>query len=164
MVAESAGGSPAGAFKWKIALAGIPIGQRQTAQRDAIAKVIRRARGPLTIGEIHARARRGLRSLGIATVYRNVNLLVKAGEIRTVVLPDGERRYESARLSHHHHFHCEVCRKVFDLAGCPVAISDGTTLPGGFLVRDHELTLHGLCPQCARRKRKRGRTKPSPSR
>ena len=128
------------------------IGQRHTAQREAIVGVIRRARGPLTIREIHDRARRAIGSLGIATVYRNVKLLTEAREVQAVVLPDGETRYEPAGLSHHHHFHCRRCGRVFDLEGCQVAVPDGATLPGGFVVEEHELTLYGKCPDCAGRR------------
>jgi Fur family ferric uptake transcriptional regulator len=122
---------------------------RATRQRSAILAAIERADGPLTPVEIHARARRESDRLGIATVYRTIKLLIDTGEIQTVVLPDGETRYESAHNGHHHHFHCRRCNRVFDLEGCPVSIPPGATLPGGFTVTDHELTIFGLCPQCA---------------
>ncbi len=126
-----------------------PASQRHTPQREAILRVIRRAHGPLTTGEIHKRARRLCPKLGIATVYRNVKLLLETDMIQPVILPDGETRYELAGLSHHHHFHCEVCHRVYDLDGCPVTVRHGMTLPGGFIVSDHELTLYGTCPRCA---------------
>jgi hypothetical protein len=38
---------------------------------------------------------------------------------------------------------------VFELdADCPVAILEGLTLPGGFQVEDHALTLYGRCAAC----------------
>ncbi len=127
-----------------------PPGQRQTTQREAIEKVIRAAKGPLTIDQILARARRSSRGLGVATVYRNVKLLLESQEIRAVTLPDGQTRYEAGDLGHHHHFRCRRCDRVFDMAGCHVSIPDGTRLSGGFLVEDHELTLFGLCPECVK--------------
>jgi Fur family transcriptional regulator, ferric uptake regulator len=126
-----------------------PIGQRHTRQRDVIAEVIRRAAGPLTVAEILGRAQEGVRGLGVATVYRTLKLLLEAGEVRTVILPTGETRYEAAGLGHHHHFHCRVCDEVFDLEACPVRIPADHAIAPGFVVESHELTLYGRCRNCS---------------
>jgi len=124
-------------------------GQRRSPQREAIRRVIDRAAGPLTVQQIHSHAKRSIRNLGIATVYRNVNLLLDAGHIRTVTLSDGQARYESAELGHHHHFKCRVCRRVYDLPGCQLSKSVDTKLPDGFVAEEHEVTFHGTCPDCS---------------
>jgi Fur family ferric uptake transcriptional regulator len=126
-----------------------PVGQRQTRQRDAILKVIDESHGPLTVPEIHRKARKGLKQLGIATVYRTVKLLVEAKHIHTVILPDGETRFESTE-GHHDHFRCRLCGQVFDLHHCPMDLPVGTILPEGFRIEDHELTLYGTCPKCTK--------------
>jgi Fur family transcriptional regulator, ferric uptake regulator len=124
------------------------LGQRQTRQRDRIHQVIRDAQGPLTVQEIHERAQREIPGLGIATVYRTINLLQEVRQIRTVILPTGDTRYEMSDLGHHHHFQCRVCSEVYDLDTCPVTIPDGTALGAGFVVEAHDLTLYGVCPEC----------------
>jgi Fur family transcriptional regulator, ferric uptake regulator len=129
------------------------VRQRRTSQRDTIARVIRAARGPLTIVQIHERAQRGSHGLGVATVYRTVKLLLASQQIHVLRMPDGEKRYESADLDHHHHFRCRRCEQVYDLPGCPLAIADGTKLPEGFEVDGHEVTLFGVCPSCREVKR-----------
>lgn len=126
-----------------------PLGQRQTRQRDAILEVIQAAAGPLTVREIHERGQERVAALGIATVYRNVKLLLEGGQILTVILPSGETRYEPAQLGHHHHFHCRVCDGVFDLDACPIDIPRNRPFAGGFQVDDHEVTFYGTCPACA---------------
>ena len=123
--------------------------QRVTKQRLAILDVIRESDGPLTVDEIHEHAGKRCDGLGIATVYRNVKMMQEKDEIQTVFLPDGEVRYEAADLGHHHHFRCRVCERVFDLDICPVSLPDGSVLPGGFEVEDHEVILYGRCPGCA---------------
>jgi Fur family ferric uptake transcriptional regulator len=126
----------------------IPVAQRQTRQRQQILDVITEADGPLSVAEIHERARRAVPNLGIATVYRTIKLLQEASQIHAVGLPDDESRYEKAGLGHHEHFRCRSCQQVFDLPDCPLPFLHGTTLKGGFVVEDHDLTLYGLCPQC----------------
>jgi Fur family transcriptional regulator, ferric uptake regulator len=124
------------------------LGHRNTRQRDHIHQVIQDAQGPLTVQEIHERAQREVTGLGIATVYRTLNLLLEKEHIQSVILPSGETRYERSDLGHHHHFHCRVCDEVFDLATCPVSIPDGNALGPGYVVESHELTLYGICPRC----------------
>ncbi|QQE12405.1 transcriptional repressor [Planctomycetota bacterium] len=124
------------------------IPKRNTVQRKTVEHVINDAEGPLTVQEIHEHANAKC-DVGIATVYRIVKALHEGGDIKCVVLPDGQNRYEAAHLGHHHHFRCRVCQRVFDLHICPVSLPEGTTLPGGFLVDGHELTLFGTCPDCA---------------
>jgi Fur family transcriptional regulator, ferric uptake regulator len=126
------------------------LGQRQTRQRDRIFDVIRDAQGPLTVQEILERAQKDLPALGIATVYRTLNLLQEGRLVKTVILPTGETRYEMSGLGHHHHFQCRTCQEVFDLEHCPVSVPHQPLESEGFVVESHELTLYGLCPSCAR--------------
>jgi len=125
------------------------LGQRHTRQRDRIFQVIRDAQGPLTVPEIHDRAQQQIPGLGIATVYRTLNLLQEGGQVSTVILPSGETRYEMSDLGHHHHFQCRVCQEVFDFDACPVSVPDGSALGAGFTVESHELTLYGVCAECS---------------
>jgi Fur family transcriptional regulator, ferric uptake regulator len=125
------------------------LGQRQTRQRDRIFQVIQETQGPLTVQEIFERAQRDLPGLGIATVYRTLNLLQEGGQIQTVILPTGETRYELASLGHHHHFQCRLCQEVYDFDACPVSVPDGSALGDGFVVENHELTLYGVCAECS---------------
>ncbi len=121
---------------------------RTTRQRDEIHRVLTTAPGPLTVTEIHAQAQRDLPALGIATVYRTLKLLTDQGLIHPVML-DGETLYEASGRGHHHHFSCRRCGRVFTLQTCPVSLPRGTVFAGGFVVDAHELTLYGLCPDCA---------------
>ena len=125
-----------------------PIGQRQTRQRDAILQVITEAPGPLSVPEIHEKAIEKLDKLGIATVYRTLKLLQESAQIQPVILPSGESRFESAEHGHHEHFQCRACERVFDVHTCSLPKTRGATLPGGFVIEDHELTYYGTCPDC----------------
>lgn len=121
---------------------------RRTRQRNTILKEILSAEGPLSVAEIHERAGREVLGLGIATVYRTIKSLLDGEEVVVVELPGEEPRYEPSGRGHHHHFRCRVCELTFDLEVCPVGIPRGTTLPGGYTVEDHSLTLYGRCAAC----------------
>lgn len=127
--------------------------ERSTRQRSAIRTVLEAAGRPLSPQEIHTGVQVSVPEIGMATIYRNLKLLLGEGEIQTVTLPGENPRYEAAHLAHHHHhhFHCEMCDRVFEVEACPGPMDD--LAPAGFTVARHELTLYGTCAECAGRKK-----------
>ncbi len=121
--------------------------QRSTRQRDAIRTVLQAAQRPLSAGEVLVGTREAVATVGIATVYRNLKLLVEAGEVEAVTLPGGNPHYEMAQLGHHHHFQCTACDRVFDVPECRSDLKK--LLPRGFTMDRHELVLYGRCAACA---------------
>lgn len=120
--------------------------QRNTRQKAAIRDVFVAMDRPLGPQEVLEHAGSQIRGLGIATVYRNIKALVEEGWLTPVDLPGEPSRYEISGKAHHHHFHCQICKKVFDLPGCPVQIKP--QLPVGFVATSHELVLYGECDVC----------------
>jgi Fur family ferric uptake transcriptional regulator len=120
--------------------------RKNTRQRSAIQDVIGTAQRPLLPMEILTFTQDEIPELGLATVYRNLKLLLQAGTIQSVDLPGAPPRYEIARQPHHHHFQCRHCEQVFDIPGCPTDIE--MIAPPGFAVERHELTLYGVCASC----------------
>ena len=120
--------------------------ERSTRQRTAIRTVIDTARRPLSPPEVLLGAQGLVAAMGMATVYRNLKLLVAEGAVQMVSLPGESPRYESSGHAHHHHFQCETCGRVFDVHQCPGDLKH--LAPAGFLVRHHELTLYGQCADC----------------
>jgi Fur family ferric uptake transcriptional regulator len=125
---------------------GAELQRRNTRQRDAIQQAIATAGQPLLPHEILAIAQTAHPSLGIATVYRNLKMLVDSGDVQPVELPGEAARYEHAHQDHHHHFRCNTCQQVFDVHGCPGHLN--RFAPKGFEVERHELTLYGTCAAC----------------
>ncbi|MDQ2777956.1 MAG: transcriptional repressor [Pseudomonadota bacterium] len=120
--------------------------ERSTRQRAAIRSVIGAAGRPLSPQEVLDAAQAQVPGIGFATIYRNLKLLVDAGDLTPVSLPGESPRYEAAAPGHHHHFQCLTCKRVFEVHGCP---GDMLRLaPDGFTVESHELTLYGRCDEC----------------
>jgi Fur family transcriptional regulator, ferric uptake regulator len=120
--------------------------ERSTRQRGAIRAVIDAAGRPLSPQEVLGAAQAEVPALSLATVYRNLKLLLDAGEIAAVSLPGDSPRYEATHTGHHHHFQCTECQRVFDVHACPGDLSG--LAPAGFTVEHHELTLYGRCEGC----------------
>jgi Fur family ferric uptake transcriptional regulator len=129
--------------------AGVPVTiERATRQRAAITTAIRAAKRPLSPAEVLEHARASVQGLGLATVYRTLKLLIEDGSIQAINLPGESARYEPAESAHHHHFQCNMCRRVYDIAGCPGDLC--RLAPRGFRVERHDVTLYGRCSDCGK--------------
>ena len=129
--------------------ASIMTQQRTTRQSVAIREVIKSAGRPLSIEEILEEASSKVPSIGLRTVYRVVRRLQEEEEIAAVSVPGGTDRYELSSIAaiHHHHFHCTICDRIYDISGCAGGLQK--LLPQGFQLEHHELTLSGRCAACA---------------
>jgi Fur family transcriptional regulator, ferric uptake regulator len=122
---------------------------RVTRQRQSIEAVIADAGEPIAPREILSRAQRRVKGLGLATVYRTLSALVRAGAVKAVEIPGEPPRYEVAGKAHHHHFSCRSCGRVYEVEGCCGHFEDH--LPRGFVVEHHEVVLFGRCGSCIRK-------------
>lgn len=132
-------------------------GLKTTSQRMAILKVLlAQPDSHLTAEEIYDLVKKDWPDIGLATVYRNIQLLSEMNLIDKLNLDDGYVRYEIGdqnQENHHHHHHhhmiCVSCGKVFafqeDLLDNLEKKIEQTT---GFIVSDHEVKLYGHCAQC----------------
>jgi len=84
------------------------LGQRMTAQRVLLARYLESKNDAFSAEEINA----DLPSVGRATVYRTLKLLVDSGALCKTQLPDGSPRYTRDEHAHHHHVVCTQCGKV----------------------------------------------------
>jgi Fur family ferric uptake transcriptional regulator len=88
-----------------------------------------------------------------SALYRCLASLEEVGILTRLYLDDDCRRYDVADGfgAHHHHLVCTACAAIQRFDGC---LLDGAATSRlsttGFLVRDHQLVLRGLCPQCRR--------------
>lgn len=123
-----------------------PFVRRNTTQRMAIEQVFRHHDRPLAVDEVLEHGRRRVTSLNQATVYRNLKILVDDGWLKRIFHPALGTLYERTGKGHHHHFHCRVCNRAFELPGC--ALKEEEAAPDGFVVDDHDVFLFGTCPSC----------------
>lgn len=119
-----------------------------TKQKEAILRVLHEADAHLTAEQIFLSAKKKLPSLAIATVYRNLNLMADAGEIRRISIVGEADRFD-CNPSPHDHLLCEKCGRISDVSIDGLK-SELERRVGRSLV-SYELTLRYVCPDCAGR-------------
>lgn len=124
-------------------------GLRLTPQRDVLIRVLSRAKGHPTADDLVQRVRKVLPTVSHATVYRNLQELVRKGLIGTLDTAGAALQFE-VNPDEHHHFACRKCGRVWDvyLSSVDVRVDRRRTLIEGFQVDRREVQLHGLCASC----------------
>ena len=84
-----------------------------------------------------------------ATIYRNLALFKKQGQIISVGTVNGTERFD-ANTEPHVHFICTRCDSVIDMPqiSVPTALSDDAEHSTGCHVESCQLTFTGLCSKC----------------
>jgi Fur family ferric uptake transcriptional regulator len=126
-------------------------GLRQGGARRAIVEALGEQDCCLTAQELLDRLRASDRTVGIASVYRILDLLVGEGFVQKIEIGSGTSRYEPVRSGgeHHHHLVCDSCGKVepFEDIGLERALGR-VEQHSGYDVSLHDVVLHGACGDC----------------
>jgi Fe2+ or Zn2+ uptake regulation protein len=125
-------------------------GWRLTAQRRAVAEVLRGEHIHLTAEAIHDLARIRLPEISIATVYNTLNELVDMAELLEVSAGGGPKRYDPNVGRPHQHLVCLRCGELHDVSPTgEQALDISTEQRYGYRLVDVEIVFRGLCPTCA---------------
>lgn len=121
-----------------------------TRQRLAVAEELFRSEDHPSVEELRRRVRAAGHAVGIATLYRSLDVLVKAGMILEHDFGEGFKRYEPlAAAAAHDHLICERCGRVMEVANERMErmlrmMADEQR----FLYRRHRVEVHGICTVC----------------
>jgi Fur family ferric uptake transcriptional regulator len=126
-------------------------GYRTSAPREAVVEAIAELGCSVTAREIaDLLARRG-RAVGLASIYRALELLDRLRLVQRFDVGEGIARYEPAHPggAHHHHLVCERCGHVstFEDPDLERAI-ERLAHRVDYAVGAHDVTLRGECPAC----------------
>jgi Fur family transcriptional regulator, ferric uptake regulator len=125
-------------------------GYRTGGAREAVVELLGTERCCSTAQELHDRLRARGRRIGLASVYRALELLTELGFAKRIDVGEGVARYEAAhRDEHHHHVVCDDCGRIesFEdarLERAIAAVEDRLNYAVGM----HEVVLRGACSEC----------------
>ena len=127
-------------------------GHRAGGARGAVVELLAAQSCCLSAQEIAERLRGSGSTVGLASVYRALDLLHEMALVQRVDLGDGGARYEPILPGgeHHHHAVCDRCGRV--TAFEDERLESDLERLGRRLkhsIRAHELVIHGACRRCA---------------
>jgi len=87
--------------------------------------------------------------IGIATVYRTLEILRELGIVNQLTFEEGVSRYEYSAREHHHHLVCLKCGKVIEFSNDELErLEQKLARKYDFQIVGHHLKLYGYCSLC----------------
>jgi Fur family ferric uptake transcriptional regulator len=127
---------------------------RFTPQREAILHVIMECQDAhLAADDIYRKTKEAYPEIGIATVYRTLDIFETLGIINRLQFSEDKALYEfnpGYHKHYHHHIICLGCGKISEFNEDLLEdIEAAVVLNTGFSIVDHSLAIYGYCKTCS---------------
>lgn len=106
----------------------------------------------LSAEELYALVKEHDSEIGLATIYRTLDLLEELNILHKLHFGDGRSRYELSHLQtehHHHHLVCLGCNQILEVK--EDLLQQLETLierEHAFRIVDHRVQVYGYCSEC----------------
>lgn len=128
-----------------------PRRRNRTRQRTRLIEVLRESDAHPTAAQLYEALLPEFPQLSLGTVYRNLEVLKAEGKLDEVPTRGPALRYDG-NLEPHHHFVCEGCGTIQDIAlREPRALRAGLRRKYRLRARGLRVTFYGLCEECSDR-------------
>ena len=133
-------------------------GYKITSQRKIVLETLYNHRKDhLTVDEVYQYVRETNPEVGLATVYRNIQILNRLGIIEKISFDDKDIRYEIFYEDvpmRHYHLICKQCGKVDELELDFMArYKDLLKAEKDFEALEAQIKIYGLCHECVEKNR-----------
>lgn len=119
---------------------------RHSEQREIIYQVVSESCDHPNVETILMRAKEYMPSINLATVYRNLSVLVDQNKIIRLMLSSGDRFDKT--IYPHSHFYCNKCGSVTDVDHNAVADMVTSIEGTGFQIEKVDVMFSGICTKC----------------
>lgn len=128
-----------------------------TPQRQIILQVFLDNRDKhLSAEDVHNIVRQQSNDIGLATVYRTLELLSELDVLQKMDFGDGRSRYEINETStahHHHHLICLSCGEVREFEDDLLEeLENVIARNSNFTIVDHQVKFYGYCQECRKQR------------
>lgn len=121
---------------------------KYSRQREALLGVLRSTTSHPSAYWVYEELKKDFPNISLGTVYRNLALLTKNGDILKLDVSSDTERYD-AFTHQHSHFVCRNCSEVLDI-NLPETetFCNAISKKIGCDVESHSLTFYGICNKC----------------
>ncbi|MCB1197038.1 MAG: transcriptional repressor [Deltaproteobacteria bacterium] len=125
-------------------------GLRHSTSREQIAKVFFKTQDHITVEALLDEVRKINAKIGLATVYRTLNLLQECGLAMKRDFDTGTVTFEPYSDAHHDHLICTNCGEIIEFFSDDLEkLQDKIAKKYGFVLTDHKMELYGHCKNCS---------------
>ncbi|MCR4694764.1 MAG: transcriptional repressor [Pseudobutyrivibrio sp.] len=117
-------------------------------QRESIKQYLMSTKEHPTAEIIYQHVKEDYPKISLATVYRNLTLLVDSGEALKISTGDGTDHYDG-NTTEHGHYYCKCCHKLIDLDIAPTTgqiLAASSEVLG--TIETASLMFTGVCKDC----------------
>jgi Fe2+ or Zn2+ uptake regulation protein len=106
---------------------------------------------PVSVEQLKILLKKKGLSVNKTTIYREIVFLLDQKIILEVDLREGKKRYEPAKLGHHHHLVCGKCKTIEEIAPNEAIEEEILRIAKNHSYKsaDHFFEIIGLCPKCS---------------
>lgn len=116
-------------------------GVAPSAQRVAVASYVLFTDEHPSADEVWSRVRESFPMISRATVYNTLNLFVRKGLLKSLVLAEGRVVFDP-KVAQHHHFIDDETGRIFDIPWEALEVKRQSSLRG-YDVREFQVVMHG---------------------
>ena len=131
-------------------------GLKYTKQREVLLEILYNSDRHFTPEALHAevKAKYPKLNVGIATVYRTLNLLEDSGMATSISFGAQGKKFELAHRDHHDHLICKNCNKIVEFEDHSIEKKQvNIAKANGFTLTGHLMQLYGICNDCAKKRK-----------
>lgn len=134
-------------------------GYKLTPQREATVRILLENEADhLSAEDVFLLVKEREKDIGLATVYRTLELLTEQHVVEKLNFGDGVARYDlrgDINKHHHHHLICIQCGTMEEIKeDWLLSHEERLQAEYGFETLDHRLDFHGICRHCRDQKDK----------
>ncbi len=119
---------------------------KATPQRLAISDALYKY-GHINIDDLYLLMLKNFHSISLATIYKNINLMIENSFIQEVKVPKEKSVYELTK-DIHYHLLCSTCKEIEDIFIDIQTIHTQVKTKSNFEISKTDLVLSGTCKNC----------------
>lgn len=125
-----------------------------TRQREIILEtILEKENWHFTAEELFSAVRKKDKDIGMATIYRTLELMQNLDIVHVLDFNDDSRKYEvHLEEAHHHHLICKGCGKLIEFSDQDIDYFEAELEDKyDFEITEHKLRFYGYCSDCRQR-------------
>jgi Fur family peroxide stress response transcriptional regulator len=120
-----------------------------TPKRLAMIELIDHS-GHINIDDLYEIIKNKFASISLATLYKNIHMMIDVSLIREVKVPGQKIKYEIEKESHAH-IVCKVCGELKDIPFNAESLIHTSMDISNYKADDVSIVISGTCPECQKK-------------